>query len=108
MTSIGRPHRQPIGGRVERELGESLPSEVPNPDVVVLVADVEGYARAIRRHSWVCVGAGRRLDRFLMPLTVDPNQGPRPGHDGAGQIDQRAVARDSEVGSAKGRHQYLR
>ncbi len=61
-----------LGSKVS--LRERLPREIPDIDVVLLIANGERDARAVWRQTRLVVDARRRRDRRLLPLAVDPHE----------------------------------
>src|SRR4030095_15383092 len=69
---ICRPHRRAIEGRVLGHPRRMPAHEIPDPDIELLVADVERQSGAIRRDPRVEVRPRRRDDRLLLALPIDP------------------------------------
>src|SRR5262249_39688326 len=70
--SVRRPGDAPIETGVDCQTGERTTPQVPNPSVVLLIADIERDASAVGRNPWVRISAGGHTQRLFVSLTVDP------------------------------------
>src|SRR5262245_14469342 len=61
-SAVSGPNWIEINGRIERQPGQTLPGEVPNPDVLLLVANVDRHARAIGSNARIVIGPRRRRE----------------------------------------------
>jgi hypothetical protein len=72
--AVGRPRHAAVLERIERQALECPSSEVPQPDVTFLIANVERHAASVRRDSRICVASLLRGNRLFPALPIDPDE----------------------------------
>ena len=76
--AVRRPDRDLIVGWRIRQPRQRLAREIPDPEVVLLIANVERHPRAVRREARKDVGARRRgRQGLLAAVPRDPHERPR-------------------------------
>src|SRR5262249_19773963 len=101
--AVPRPLGRSIQGRINRQPRKRRTLEVPDPAVVVLVADVEGETHTVGREPRIDVRTWWRGDRLFIPRPIDPDESPLrvwPTIAGRIQVHEGAGSCDGEVGSA--------
>ena len=92
---VGCPDRKPVARRTEGEASQRLLGEIPEPDVVLLVAHLKGHARSVWGNAREDVVARWRRQRFFSSVPIHPHE---PAHSLTGRyIGERAGTGDREV-----------
>jgi hypothetical protein len=76
---------------------QRLPSEVPNPDVRLLVGHINGDSAANWRNAWMLVGTFGSCQRLLFPCAIDPHQFPTCLGTTRRDVGQRAIVGQCEL-----------
>src|SRR6185503_10953141 len=72
--SVRGPCRIKIVTRSKREPRERLSSEVPDPDVVVLIPDVDSGTSSIGRHARRVIRSWWRLHELFASAAINPRE----------------------------------
>ncbi len=78
--AVGCPNRPRIRSRIERQPPQRRTLEVEDPDVVLLIANINRHALAVGREASEHIRSRRRRDRLFLPASIDPDQGARRAH----------------------------
>ena len=89
--SIRRPHRKTIEHGVECEPAHRPTHRVPDPDIVLLVSNVEGELCPVWRDARIYVRAIRSPGRLLHAASIDPDEAPLIQRIPLRSVDNRAV-----------------
>src|SRR5262245_55740352 len=98
MNSVGTPDPPPIRPRIASDPIQRARREVPYPNVVFAIADVEREPHSIRRQPRVGVSSGGNRDRFLTAFAIDPDEcAARTDARRFLRVDEGALARNDET-----------
>src|SRR4029077_19457149 len=69
---VRRPRGKPVQARIERQPRERRATQVPDPEVALLIEARERDARSIGREARMLVAARRRRDGLLFAAPINP------------------------------------
>ena len=95
-SAVRRPNWAYVRTGSERESGECLAGEVPDPDVPFFVARIECDAAPIGRDAWMPIGAGLSCQRHFSSVPIHPDERAVLSIT-TGDIDQGTGVRDAEL-----------
>ena len=101
---VWRPRGVGIESGIVGQARQSLFRKVPDPDIALLIAEIQGDLGAIWRQSRELIRSSRRVDRLFVSVPADPHERPLRAVSFARntwRIDQGAVSGHGEVGGAR-------